>query len=397
MTAPSVSNAVAKREREGQLISWLRSQQDDLAMAAASHLKPSTIVRVAQGALRKDDKLMAAAIANPQSLIYCLLDAARLGHEPGTDQYWLIPFGAEVTGIEGYKGIIERMFRAGAVSAVVAEVVYQHDVYRSRGPLTPPLHEFDEFADPADRGPLKGAYAYARMFDGQYSRVIPMGRAEIMKHKAMSKGSNRSDSPWKLWEESMWKSKPLRALEAYVPTSSEWLDVRARAAAAGGTEVHRPSLPPAERPVAAITQASPPADDDVVDAEIVDEPVQPAARIEPSASRRSRPSRQGPAPDDDDHPWPGDATPAAQPGQPADAGDPRDDVTARLTELRVDSTAAQLAMIGRLTGKTVTTIDALTRKQAQWVAGKIAPLGSRDELEAVAVAQEAEREATGGQ
>jgi recombination protein RecT len=206
----TVSGAVARRDKEQQLIGWLRSQQDDLAMAAASHLKPSTIVRVAQGALRKDEKLMAAAIANPQSLIHCLLDAARLGHEPGTDQYWLIPFGQEVTGIEGYKGIIERMYRAGGVSVVVAEVVRQKDHYRSMGPTAPPVHEFDEFADPDDRGPLRGTYAYALMSDGACSKVIRVGRAEVMKHKAMSKGSDRSDSPWKKWEEPMWKKTPLR-------------------------------------------------------------------------------------------------------------------------------------------------------------------------------------------
>src|SRR6516165_4185194 len=93
MTAQPVTQAIMRREKEDKLVGWLRHQEDDLAMAAASHLKPSTIIRVAQGALRRDDKLMAAAIANPQSLLHCLLDAARLGHEPGTDQYWLIPFG----------------------------------------------------------------------------------------------------------------------------------------------------------------------------------------------------------------------------------------------------------------------------------------------------------------
>src|SRR5262249_54346876 len=157
---------------------------------AASHLKPATIIRVAQGALRRNDKLMAAAIANPQSLIHCLLDAARLGHEAGTDQYWLIPFGQEVTGIEGYKGVIERMFRAGGGSTVHAEVVRQRDAYRSYGSRQPPVHEYDEFADPEERGALRGVYAYAIMADGACSQVMRMGRAEVMKHKAASKGSN---------------------------------------------------------------------------------------------------------------------------------------------------------------------------------------------------------------
>ena len=218
----TVSAAVATRDKSDQLVSWIRRQQDDIAMAAASHVKPSAIVRVTQGALRRDPKLLAAAIANPQSLLYALLDCARLGHEPDTDDYYLVPFGNEVTGIEGYKGIIERMFRAGAVSSVVAEVVRQRDVYRRTGATSPPVHEFDEFADPDSRGPLRGAYAYAVMLDGRFSKVVPMGRAEVMKHKAESRGSDRTDSPWQKWEESMWKKCPLRGLEPYVPTSNEF-------------------------------------------------------------------------------------------------------------------------------------------------------------------------------
>lgn len=255
MTARTVADAAQEQSKDLRLINWLRSQQDDLAMAAASHLKPQTIIRVAQGALRKNDKLMAAAIANPQSLLYCLLDAARLGHEAGTDQYWLVPFGNEVTGIEGYKGVIERMYRAGGVSSVHAEVVRQRDVYRSMGSRTPPVHEYDEFADPDDRGPLRGVYAYAIMADGGCSQVIRMGRAEVMKHKAMSRGSDRSDSPWVKWEEPMWKKAPLGALEPYVPTSSEWLVARAQAVAEARARVAVPGwTPPAVAPSGTVLQ-----------------------------------------------------------------------------------------------------------------------------------------------
>lgn len=253
MNARTVADAAQEQSKDLRLINWLRAQQDDLAAAAASHLKPATIIRVAQGALRKNDKLMAAAIANPQSLLYCMLDAVRLGHEPGTDQYWLIPFGNEVTGIEGYKGVIERMYRAGGVSTVHAEVVRQRDAYRSMGSRVPPVHEYDEFADPDDRGPLRGVYAYAIMADGSCSQVMRMGRAEVMKHKAMSRGSNRDDSPWQKWEEPMWKKAPLNALEPYVPTSSEWLTARAQAVAEARARVAVPGwTPPAITPPAVL-------------------------------------------------------------------------------------------------------------------------------------------------
>jgi recombination protein RecT len=322
MTSQTVSNAVARKDRGDQLVSWLRTQQDELAMAAATHIKPSTIVRVAQGALRKDPKLMAAAIANPLSLLHCLLDAARLGHEPGTDQYYLVPFGDEVTGIEGYKGIIERMFRAGATSAVVAEVVYQRDIYRSLGPTTPPVHEFDEFGDPTERGPLRGTYAYALDQGGRCSMVIKLGRAAVMKHKAMSRGSDRADSPWKKWEEAMWKKCPLRGLEAYVPTSSEWLTVRAQAAAVGTAQ----SAPPVTPGLAHLAIASPADTLDVPSADI------PPSAAEGTAGRGS----------------------TAQPGKAAVAG-----LRAQLDRLPLGGEADVAALIAWLTGHPAT--EPLTR------------------------------------
>jgi recombination protein RecT len=306
----TVTQASKEQAKDLQLINWLRAQQDDLAMAAASHLKPATIVRVAQGALRKDPKLMAAAIANPQSLIHCLLDAARLGHEAGTDQYWLIPFGSEVTGIEGYKGIIERMYRAGGVSSVHAEVVRQRDAYRSMGSRTPPVHEYDEFADPEDRGPLRGVYAYAVMSDGLFSQVMRMGRAEVMKHKAMSRGSDRSDSPWKCWEEAMWKKVPLGGLEPYVPTSSEWLIARAQAAATASARIAAPGWAPPVQAAAAPLQ--------LVASEVVEPgPAVNTAtgEVEPPPSRPAR-RRQAAT---DPSPVPG-ATPPASAARPPQQG-----------------------------------------------------------------------------
>lgn len=257
----TVTQAVALRDKQDQVITWLRRQQDDIAMAAATHIRPSAIIRVTQGALRRDEKLARAAVANPQSLLYALLECARLGHEPDTDDYYLVPFGSEVTGIEGYKGIIERMYRAQGVTSVVAQVVRQRDRYRSRGENTPPDHEFDDFASPADRGPMRGAYAYATLAGGRCSQVIRMGEAEINQHKAASRGADKPDSPWQRWPEAMWKKTVLRALEPYVPTSTEYRDANRMA---------RPDLPASVAlGLAANGNAAEPA---VIDGEIVTEP-----------------------------------------------------------------------------------------------------------------------------
>jgi recombination protein RecT len=288
MSGQTVSSALAVSEKQDQIVSWVRGQQDEIAMVAATHIKPSAIVRVAHGALRRNEKLMDAAVANPQSLLYALLDAARLGHEPDTDDYYLVPFGNEVTGLEGYKGIIERMYRAGGVSSVVAEIVRERDVYRRTGPTTPPIHEFDEFADPEERGALRGAYAYAVMADGRCSKVITMGRAEVMRHKAKSRGSHKDDSPWQLWEESMWKKCALRGLEPYVPTSTEYRTAPPSAPAAredSGDRARQVPPSPVPGPGAGVVL------------QVVPEPeapghARPASRPAAAAPARQQPARQ---------------------------------------------------------------------------------------------------------
>jgi recombination protein RecT len=282
MTAQSVSTAVAGRQKQDHLVDWVRSQQDEIAMVAATHIKPSAIVRVAHGALRRNPKLMAAAIANPQSLMYALLDAARLGHEPDTDDYYLVPFGSEVQGIEGYKGIIERMYRARGVSSVVAQVVRQRDRYATRGENTPPLHEYDDFASPEDRGPMHGAYAYAIFPEGHCSQVIRMGRAEIMLHKAKSRGSDKPDSPWQQWEPQMWKKTVLRGLEPYVPTSTEY-----RTAVAGHAAAAVAALPQPAVASSGIAAAAEP----VYDAEIVEDDAPAASAPGPEPAAPAQPAR----------------------------------------------------------------------------------------------------------
>ncbi len=350
MPPQTVSGAVAARDRSTQLVSWIRGQQDDIAMAAASHIKPSAIVRVTQGALRRNDKLLAAAIANPQSLLYALLDCARLGHEPDTDEYYLVPFGNEVTGIEGYKGIIERMYRAGGVSAVVAQVVRRADRYAPRGENTPPLHEYDDFASAEERGPMRGAYAYAIFPAGRCSQVIRMGRAEIMEHKAKSRGSDKPDSPWQQWEPAMWKKTVLRALEPYVPTSAEYRSQNNMAAATLTSVADRPAdftyaVPPASGPPA----------HGILRAEVIEEP----AAESPSNEGPKQEPRGGEPENKPDAPA-GDAAPEV----PARASSGQVSIIGRLLKQRGFGDDERLGVITRLAGRDLGSAAELTQDEA---------------------------------
>lgn len=278
-TKNTVTGAVAKRENgPGALIA---RYSGDFATVLPSHIKPETFVRLAQGLLRRDAKLAEVAAKNPASFLAALLDCARLGHEPGTDAYALVPFGDEIQGIEQYQGEIERMYRAGAVSTVKAEVVRANDFYdfdprsmdvpdhRPGWYCTDPAGQtrHARFLSDEDRGALVGVYAYAQFPNGATSRVVEMGKAEIEQHKAEAKGANRSDSPWVKWEKSMWLKTSVHELEKWVPTSAEYRREQLRAAVEADNlrrDTDSATGPPSSPP-------PPPYDPEPVDAEIVDE------------------------------------------------------------------------------------------------------------------------------
>lgn len=226
----SASRQVATRDNSPAGL--IKQYADDFKTVLPSHVKPDTWVRLAQGALKKGKKendgrtqLEVAASNNPGIFLAAILDAARLGLEPGTEQFHLTPRKVkgklEILGIVGYQGHIELMYRAGAISSVVAECVYEHDTFDYQpGRDTVPTHRIDW--DSENRGKLRLVYAYAHMRDGAVSKVIVLNRAAIKTIKASSQGADSDYSPWVRHEEAMWLKSAVRQLQKWVPTSAEY-------------------------------------------------------------------------------------------------------------------------------------------------------------------------------
>lgn len=282
----------------------VRSYSDFLVPVLPSHVKPEMWLRLAQSALRKGKKEMAvingqkvtgtelelAALNSPASLGAALTEAARLGLEPGTEQYYLTPRktkgNREILGIVGYQGYIELMYRAGAISSVVVECVFRNDVFvwkpgaldtqdppRWHGPQERPYHDIDW--DAADRGTLRLVYAYAIMQSGATSKVVVLNNAAIERIKKSSMGSDTSYSPWQQHEQAMWMKSAARQLAKWVPTSAEYIREQLRAVADVAAE-KEPEAPaaPAVTNVGDAWIGSDTADtaDDVIDAEFEEEP-----------------------------------------------------------------------------------------------------------------------------
>jgi recombination protein RecT len=283
MTAQTVteaaSRAVAKRDDSPRAL--VAQYAPDFSSVLPSHVKPDQWVRVAQGALKKGKKydktrteLEVAAANNPAVFLATLLDAARLGLEPGTEQYYLTPRKVkgrlEILGITGYQGFIELMYRAGAISSVVAEVVYSNDLFEYRpGVDQRPRHEIDWDAD--DRGDLRLVYSYAIMKDGATSKVVVLNAAAIRKIKASAQGADSDYSPWKTNPEAMWLKSAVRQLAKWVPTSAEYRreEIRAKQDVAAEQQIRQNHTPGMATPIIDVSDL-PEVGDDVLDAEVVD-------------------------------------------------------------------------------------------------------------------------------
>ncbi|MFE7659659.1 recombinase RecT [Streptomyces celluloflavus] len=233
MTTSPIRAAVARRV--GDPAALVSQYTADFAAVLPSHIKPATFVRLAQGILRRDEKLAQAAANDPGQFMSVLLDAARLGLDPGTEAYYLVPFKGKVQGIVGWQGEIELMYRAGAVASVIVETVHDHDEFAYQpGRDEHPHHVIDWTCE--DRGPLRLVYAYAVMKDGATSKVVVLNRADIDRAKKSSQSSDSASSPWRLHEAAMWSKTAVHRLAKYVPTSAEYITAQVRAVRQADTQ-----------------------------------------------------------------------------------------------------------------------------------------------------------------
>lgn len=279
MTEQSVSNAVAVRDNgPGAMVEQYR---EEYAALVPSHINADQWIRLAVGAIRGNPLLDQAAKTDVGVFLRELKTAARLGLEPGTEQFYLTPRKSKahgykfiIQGIVGYQGIVELIYRAGAVSSVVVETVRANDSFRYViGRDERPVHDVDWFG--GDRGELVGVYAYAVMKDGATSKVVILNRHQVMDAKAKSDSANGKGadySPWNTNEEAMWLKTAARRLAKWVPTSAEYMREQLRAKAEVAAELPAGSAPPLPQPQADIPDDGDGSEDDgPIEAEFVDD------------------------------------------------------------------------------------------------------------------------------
>lgn len=273
--------ALELREKQIQHASQLiRRYERNFAAVVPRHVSIDAFIELALAYVKRSTDLLAYAQANPASLVLALRECAALGHMPMRGTFALVPFndrhapgGKTIVGVEEWRGVVERMFRAGGVTSVHVEVGRENDrvlaFNRIRDQL--PRHEYDEFASAAERGPLKAVYAFARLIGGGVSDVAWLNRHDVERFRAMSKTAMAKDAgggsfwgpPWPGEgpnTAAMWKKTALHRLEGLVPTSAEY---RWQAAAAEAGARDWPLVPNAS--VSTVNS------DLIEDAELVDD------------------------------------------------------------------------------------------------------------------------------
>lgn len=292
MSDNTISNALATRDDgPGSMVEQYR---EEYAALVPSHVNADQWVRLAVGAIRGNQMLERAAKNDIGVFLRELKTAARLGLEPGTEQFYLTPRKSKdhnwnfiIKGIVGYQGIVELIYRAGAVSSVVVETVRANDSFRYViGRDERPVHDVDWFG--GNRGDLVGVYAYAVMKDGATSKVVILNHSQVMDAKGKSdsaSGKGADYSPWNTNEEAMWLKTAARRLAKWVPTSAEYMREQLRAHAEVAAELPSGFAPQLPQPSAGLPEEG---DDGITDegpieAEFVDD--EPGSSDWPAAAQ----------------------------------------------------------------------------------------------------------------
>jgi RecT family protein len=240
--------------------------------------------------LQRNPKLMIAALNDPDSLIYAATDCAARNLWPG-EEYWFVPFddktggtGPHVTGMPGWKGEEQQIYRSGMVEAIVCELVYKGDGWAWKpSQMRVPDHEPRDV--PHDPENLWKVYGFCHLRGGGVTHPVVLHASDIAAIESYSKAPKQF---WQSkWRSRMWLKSCLhfmydrvphsaayntRLVEAFALAASRYpalsltadgSDVTADAAGVTGVPAAVPGA--AERPVPPATPAprngAPPADD----------------------------------------------------------------------------------------------------------------------------------------
>jgi len=191
----------------------LMSRQGELR-AALTDVSVESFIRAVMTSVALNSEILGCSW---QSIWNSCLRACRDGLLPDGVDAALVPFKGTCSYIPMYQGMLRRFRRSGNFKWITAGIVRQGEEFS---------HWIDEEGEhfrhtPGDnfKSPIVKIYALATTKDGGvFCAVLPIEEAN--KIRSMSKAS-RDDSPWRMWEEEMYKKTALRRLSKVLPSARD--------------------------------------------------------------------------------------------------------------------------------------------------------------------------------
>ena len=212
----TTSQAIAKAP-DTSLLGLLASAdvQAQLSKVATKHLTAEKLMRLVTGEVKKVPALAKCSVA---SVMRCVMEAARLGLQPGgaLGQFYIVPYGSEATPIVGYRGLITLARRSGKIKRLEAHVVYEADEFAVRFGTDPGLTHVPSLK--GDRGDIVAAYMVVQM-EGESIQVEVMTYAEIVAIRDRSRASK--NGPWVTDFAEMARKTVVRRGCKYLPMDTE--------------------------------------------------------------------------------------------------------------------------------------------------------------------------------
>ena len=192
----------------------LQRAQAQLAEVAPSHLKPERLTKLMLSAIGKNPKL---ANCTATSVLQFCMKCSETGLEPiGAGGAWAVPYGAELTFIPDYRGLVNAAIHAGCIKDARAFLVFENDAFNYVLGLDPKL---EHAPAKSERGAEIGAYCVYTMPNGE-KRFDYMDAEEI---EAIRKRSKAGGGPWSTdLGEMMKKTVVRRAMKPFAGASQHF-------------------------------------------------------------------------------------------------------------------------------------------------------------------------------
>lgn len=226
-----LSNAIQKNNQPStqrgvdpyrQAQAYLKAMEPAIqsALPKSSAMTPERLARITLTTLKQNVGLLNCSI---ESLLGAVLQSAQLGLEPNLlGSCYFIPYKNTVSFQIGYKGLIDLATRKGEVKTIVANPVYENDLFELEYGLEEVFrHRPSKFSE---RGALVGFYAYAHLKNGGFKAEY-MDVSEIEKirneHSVSYKFDKNGSSIWVKHYEAMAIKTVIKKLIKYLPISVE--------------------------------------------------------------------------------------------------------------------------------------------------------------------------------